>query len=365
LRLLPHCLREKKSFEMIRNERKKNKKNKNEDDDALKLAFVLSSASFQEAPFDSSLSSSSFFLSQRRRRGGRENEKPLLTFSSSLSSSSSSFNWKEIREKARERTDKDSACAICREEFATTIQTSATTTMDDDQNRGQVLTSCAHCFHAQCLKSFERFVESISERRRCPCCRAVGYRKIRISDARDECIRHAALTIQKMWRGRLVRNKLGPTNENARMTWMANKLRALRKRVERSAEKRRETRKQQLAEEEEEEDIDESFSSDEDSNDTNTDWNVVIAQSLSLENDECSICALRFAASKTNAGISSQRTDDSSPLSPPTTTKVAYLSCSHRFHRNCLRTFERHLKSIGREIFCPCCRQANYSRKCL
>ena len=177
--------------------------------------------------------------------------------------------------------------------------------MDDDQNRGQVLTSCAHCFHEQCLKSFERFVESISERRRCPCCRTVGYRKIRISDARDECIRHAALTIQKMWRGRLVRNKLGPlTNESARMTWMANKLRALRKRVERSAEKRRGTREQQLAEEEEEEDIDESSSSDEDSNDTNTDWNVVIAKSLSLEIDECSICALRFAASKTNAAIS-------------------------------------------------------------
>ena len=322
----------------------------------MKLAFVLSSASFQEAPFDSSLSSSSFFLSQRRRRGGRENEKPLLTFSSSLSSSDSS-SWKEIRKKARERTGKDSACAICREEFATT-------TMDDDQNRGQVLTSCAHCFHAQCLKSFERFVESISERRRCPCCRTVGYRKIRISDARDECIRHAALTIQKMWRGRLVRNKLGPlTNESARMTWMANKLRALRKRVERSAEKRRGTREQKLAEEEE--DIDESSSSDEDSNDTNTDWNVVIAKSLSLEIDECSICALRFAASKTNAAISSRRTDDSSPPSPPTTTKVAYLSCSHRFHRNCLRTFERHLKSIGREIFCPCCRRANYSRKCL
>ena len=327
----------------------------------MKLAFVLSSASFQEAPFDSSLSSSSFFLSQRRRRGGRENEKPLLTFSSSLSSSDSS-SWKEIRKKARERTGKDSACAICREEFATT-------TMDDDQNRGQVLTSCAHCFHEQCLKSFERFVESISERRRCPCCRTVGYRKIRISDARDECIRHAALTIQKMWRGRLVRNKLGPlTNESARMTWMANKLRALRKRVERSAEKRRGTSEQKLAEEEEEEDIDESSSSDEDSNDTNTDWNVVIAKSLSLENDECSICALRFAASKTNAAISSQRTDDSPPSSPPPppkTTKVAYLSCSHRFHRNCLRTFERHLKSIGREIFCPCCRRANYSRKCL
>ena len=149
------------------------------------------------------------------------------------------------------------------------------------------------------------------------------------------------------------------------MTWMANKLRALRKRVERSAEKMRETRKQQLAEEEEAEDIDESSSSDEDSNDTNTDWNVVIAKSLSLENDECSICALRFAASKTNAAISSRRTDDSSPPSPPTTTKVAYLSCSHRFHRNCLQTFERHLKSIGREIFCPCCRRANSSRKCL
>ena len=289
------------------------------------LAFVLSSASF--------LSSSS-------------------SFSSSSSSSPGGFprgatSWKAIRREAKERTGARSTCAICREEFGL-----------EAMERAQVLTSCAHCFHEQCLRSFESFLESIG--RRCPCCRAPRYRKIRIHDARQEVVVNAALKIQKAWRGFVVRNKLGPTNAIARKSWMASKLRALRKRVERSAEERRTTRRH-LAEDERADSSLPSSSDEDEDDDTTTDWNAIIAKSLSLENDECSICALRFAA-PTTATTAATTTDDEDD--DDARKKVAYLCCSHRFHKNCLRTFEKHLKSIGRVPFCPCCRRQNYSRKC-
>jgi hypothetical protein len=274
------------------------------------------------------------------------------SFLSSSSSSSPGFPrgaswWKAIRREARERTGARSTCAICRDEFGL-----------EAMERAQVLTSCAHCFHEQCLRSFESFLESMSDGRRCPCCRAPRYRKIRIHDARKEVVVNAALKIQKTWRGFVVRNKLGPTNANARKSWMASKLRALRKRVERSAEERRRTRRHLAEEDRADSSLSSSSSSDDDDDEidtTTTDWNAIIAKSLSLENDECSICALRFAAPTT--------TDDDDD--DDARKKVAYLCCSHRFHKNCLRTFEKHLKSIGRVPFCPCCRRRNYSRKCL
>jgi len=273
------------------------------------------------------------------------------SFLSSSSSSSPGFPrgaswWKAIRREARERTGARSTCAICRDEFGL-----------EAMERAQVLTSCAHCFHEQCLRSFESFLESMSDGRRCPCCRAPRYRKIRIHDARKEVVVNAALKIQKTWRGFVVRNKLGPTNAIARKRGMASKLRALRKRVERSAEERRRTRRHLAEEDRADSSLSSSSSSDDDDeiDTTTTDWNAIIAKSLSLENDECSICALRFAAPTT--------TDDDDDDNARK--KVAYLCCSHRFHKNCLRTFEKHLKAIGRVPFCPCCRRRSYSRKCL
>ena len=245
-------------------------------------------------------------------------------------------SWREIGDRAKPRTGKDAACAICREEF----KTNAT-------SRGQVLTSCAHCFHDACLKSFEQFLASISEERRCPCCRR-GYRKVRIDEAKKEVVTEAAVTIQSAFRGFLVRNTLGPTNETARKSWMAGKLRALRKRVERSAEKRR---GDTLVDE----DFSEASSSDEEC-DADIDWNATISKSLSYEDEDCSICARRFAS----ASFVSSSTARSRAA-----TKVAFLSCSHRFHKNCIKTFEKHLKSLGRDVFCPCCRTVNYVRKCL
>ena len=247
-------------------------------------------------------------------------------------------SWREIGDRAKPRTGKDAACAICREEF----KTNAT-------SRGQVLTSCAHCFHDACLKSFEQFLASISEERRCPCCQR-GYRKVRIHEAKKEVVTEAAVTIQSAFRGFLVRNTLGPTSETARKSWMAGKLRALRKRVERSAEKRRGAMGTNTLDE----DFSEASSSDEEY-DADIDWNAIVSKSLSYEDEDCSICARRFAS----ASFVSSSTARSRA------TKVAFLSCSHRFHKNCIKTFEKHLKSFGRDVFCPCCRTVNYVRKCL
>ena len=280
---------------------------------------AIASAVFQANPLSSSATV--------RTCGGGQHDPGNFTFG---------VSWKEIGDRAKPRTGKDAACAICREEF----KTNAT-------SRGQVLTSCAHCFHDACLKSFEQFLASISEERRCPCCRR-GYRKIRIDEAKKEVVTEAAVTIQSAFRGFLVRNTLGPTNEIARKSWMAGKLRALRKRVERSAEKRR---GDTLVDE----DFSEASSSDEEC-DADIDWNATISKSLSYEDEDCSICARRFASASCVS---------SSTARSRAATKVAFLSCSHRFHKNCIKTFEKHLKSLGRDVFCPCCRTVNYVRKCL
>ena len=293
---------------------------------------AIASAVFQANPLSSSSSSSS--SATVFTRGGGQQHDPGNT----LKNGKPLLSWKEIGDRAKTRTGKDAACAICREEF----KTNAT-------SRGQVLTSCAHCFHDACLKSFEQFLASISEERRCPCCRR-GYRKVRIDEAKKEVVTEAAVTIQSAFRGFLVRNTLGPTNETARKSWMAGKLRALRKRVERSAEKRRGAMGTNTLDE----DFSEASSSDEEC-DADIDWNAIVSKSLSYEDEDCSICARRFAS----ASFVSSSTARSRA------TKVAFLSCSHRFHKNCIKTFEKHLKSFGRDVFCPCCRTVNYVRKCL
>ncbi len=207
---------------------------------------AIASAVFQANPLSSS-------ATVRTCGGGQhDTHNPGNTFKNGKP-----LSWKEIGDRAKTRTGKDAACAICREEF----KTNAT-------SRGQVLTSCAHCFHDACLKSFEQFLASISEERRCPCCRR-GYRKIRIDEAKKEVVTEAAVTIQSAFRGFLVRNTLGPTNEIARKSWMAGKLRALRKRVERSAEKRRGAMGTNTLDE----DFSEASSSDEEC-DADIDWNA-------------------------------------------------------------------------------------------
>ena len=67
----------------------------------------------------------------------------------------------KVQEKSREREDSCGECVICREEF---------------RSEDQVLLSCSHVFHKQCIDAFERFAK-VPRRQKCSC------HMIRLDDA--------------------------------------------------------------------------------------------------------------------------------------------------------------------------------------
>ena len=71
--------------------------------------------------------------------------------------------WKIIHKKCIDRNDIKYGCSICCDHFKT---------------KKQVLLSCSHTFHAQCLHSFEHY----SQMRCCPLCRSKDYEKKVIND---------------------------------------------------------------------------------------------------------------------------------------------------------------------------------------
>ncbi|KAJ3396021.1 RING finger protein 32 [Lobulomyces angularis] len=98
----------------------------------------------------------------------------------------STLEWETLKVKSIERGElaKNGNCPICQEGF---------------KFEQQVLLSCSHVFHRQCLESFERHVNKKS----CPLCRAQGYEKRLIHHGKKSWIENCIVTIQKtfrMWR---------------------------------------------------------------------------------------------------------------------------------------------------------------------
>lgn len=71
--------------------------------------------------------------------------------------------WKSVHTKCLNRNDIEFGCAICCEHF---------------KEKSQVLLSCSHTFHKQCIQSFENY----SHLRCCPLCRYNDYQKHIIKD---------------------------------------------------------------------------------------------------------------------------------------------------------------------------------------
>ncbi len=71
---------------------------------------------------------------------------------------------------------------------------------------------------------------------------------------------------------------------------------------------------------------------------TNSEWKIVEIKSKKIREEKCPICREHF-----------------------TLTEQVILSCGHVFHRTCLRSFERFVRSSKR--FCPICRKQNYQKK--
>eukprot|EP00913_Durusdinium_trenchii_P033070 g30960.t1 len=97
--------------------------------------------------------------------------------------------WEVVKHRSDTREDSEVPCSICLEDF---------------RMRPQVILSCSHVFHGECLRSFERF----AGKRQCPLCRCPYF---------DATIHHSGLMvwrkkcasrIQRAWRGYLSRKEL-------------------------------------------------------------------------------------------------------------------------------------------------------------
>lgn len=100
-----------------------------------------------------------------------------------------SVQWDHVKHASDSRQDSEVPCSICLEDFRT---------------RPQVILSCSHVFHGECLRSFERF----AGKRHCPLCRCPYF---------DATIHHSGLMvwrkkcasrIQRAWRGYTSRKEL-------------------------------------------------------------------------------------------------------------------------------------------------------------
>ena len=90
--------------------------------------------------------------------------------------------WEAIAARSREEEDSRAPCVICCEEF---------------RDRKQVLLSCGHVFHRDCLSSWERHSRS----RVCPVCRKQHYRKRSMADGANIYRAECATRLQAAWRG--------------------------------------------------------------------------------------------------------------------------------------------------------------------
>jgi len=242
--------------------------------------------------------------------------------------------WMSVAEKSRGRQDSCSDCAICRESF---------------RADAQVILSCSHVFHQDCLASFERFAGVKS----CPLCRMKNYEKRLFEDGRRNWEKVCAVKVQSVWRGhagRKIYNHLVdtvvPTDPEKRRQFYYKRMEKLSTRLFSALDAERDHDLDDLFKESE---LALQFSRDVFGESARAggrggggggggevDWEMVEAKALQRDEQDCAICLC--------------------DLGGPSKKKVL-TSCSHIFHANCLESFERFSSAMAEvDNLCPCCR---------
>ncbi|XP_044803048.2 RING finger protein 32 isoform X1 [Bubalus bubalis] len=98
----------------------------------------------------------------------------------------SADEWDRVKQRSVEQGDSMQPCPICKEEFGL---------------QPQVLLSCSHVFHRACLQAFEKF----TNKKTCPLCRKNQYQTRVIRDGARLFKIKCATRIQASWRGHVVR----------------------------------------------------------------------------------------------------------------------------------------------------------------
>ena len=264
--------------------------------------------------------------------------------------------WREVQAQSARREDERHGCPICREDF---------------KAEDQVLLSCSHIFHKACLRSFEKF----SKQRVCPICRAEEYQKKLVRDAAEKYRHRCATRIQAAYRGYRIRRwrrrmdaSDAPKGLGARREFYAGRLEEANAGLLEALEETGDELDSLFAE------LDASLShsrlvfSAADKQLTahaaggageaegavpgkrkkkaaGVDWKAVKAQSREREDSHCPICIGSLTQ------VTKRRR------------RVAWLSCSHVFHLDCIEAFEGFQESQGMACQCPVCRASGYARQ--
>jgi len=243
--------------------------------------------------------------------------------------------WQKVKSSSNSRNDSSSPCAICQEQFAL---------------QPQVLLSCSHVFHHNCLQSFER----LSGKKSCPMCRKEKYQSRLIFEGAKIHLHNAATKLQACWRGYLVhrwytqyRAANPPNDTNLRRKFYESKLEKMTNGLLNSVEQSASNVDALMSE------IDSGLhysrrilghldTMDITRSENHIDWMAIQMKALKMDLRDCPICLMPI-------------NEDSVKERP-----VALLSCAHLFHYTCLKMFE------DCELFhlhhCPVCRHV-YTKK--
>lgn len=267
--------------------------------------------------------------------------------------------WSDVMMRTSKRGDHAGTCTICCQKFG---------------RKEQVVLSCSHVFHLDCLNSFERFLGK-KKKKTCPLCRKADYQKKKCYAGFHVGRRLGATCIQALIRALAARKRVnkmlgelyqaGRGNPVLRKRFFAKGLRTVSARaahIVSSSEARisallaaasdavRFSRQifggpppamaaaaaaSALASPNPKDSVD---------------WNSVMAKAKARSEDVCPICL--------NDLVGCSCADDKSYVRG----QLTLLSCSHLFHTKCLRAFENF--NIYEVLLCPVCR-SEYTKQLL
>lgn len=246
----------------------------------------------------------------------------------------------------------------------------------------QILTSCGHTFHRQCLSSWEKF--SRNQTRCCPVCRSQNYQKVAIKHGHAAYVERCVILIQSHWRRCLAMRTFcsmwavapRPSHTMLQQKWLHNRLSqksdnlinamnddgvgdldtffALLDQDIQSARNVYQEADTHLASSHTSEARSSLIVNPHPADDRPlcgcgetynmvVDWKQVKHCMSSRGNEDCPICMLPLLKSRHAVGCS-------------------LLSCSHTFHTKCITSFEEFEFVRGGNPTCPICRHA-YSRR--
>lgn len=285
--------------------------------------------------------------------------------------------WEAIRKASDTRDDSSVPCSIC---------------LDDFRERSQVILSCSHVFHHECLRSFEQF----SGARRCPLCRCPSYDATVHFGGFKVWRNKSASRIQRAWRGhrermlvfqRLTQPDVRAENPALHRRYCGRALKAVGGKLERACEEREDALDRFL------EELDgsvarcsaqlrEGLLGFEQLHGSNLGLALVIEVPLVISATSSTAEPSPSTSSKTctaSAGTDAEtwakarrdalgRADEIDcpicfqpcQLRGSGGARVELLSCSHVFHRCCVDSFESF--HVFEKHLCPVCRQ-NYDRR--